>query len=138
MSSTPRAAAIGRKMHITVFVPNRKASSTRGASVSSTSQSGITMLSSTWLVQKTPPKNVVSSQPGLRSGPGPGTFTLRSSGVRSSCEARGSRLIAAALTRKTAAVNQGSACRTSLEWNASAMPPIREPRVKPTLSAEYM
>ena len=57
-SLTPRAAAIGRKMHITVLVPNRNASSTRGASVSSTSHSGITMLSSTWLVQSTPPKNV--------------------------------------------------------------------------------
>src|SRR5687768_552161 len=51
-SLTPRAAAIGRKMHITVLVPNRNASSTRGASVSSNSHSGITMLSSTWLVQK--------------------------------------------------------------------------------------
>ena len=50
----------------------------------------------------------------------------------------GSRLTAAALTRKTTVVNQGSAWRTSLEWNASAKPPIREPRVKPTLSAEYM
>ena len=94
-------------MHITVLVPNRKASSTRGASVSSTSHSGITTLSSTWLVQNTPPKKVVRSQPGLRSGPGPGTFTLRSSGVRSSCGARGSRLMAAALTRKTTAVNHG-------------------------------
>ena len=57
-SVTPRAATIGRKMHITVLVPNRKASSTRGASVSSTSHSGITTLSSTWLVQNTPPKKV--------------------------------------------------------------------------------
>ena len=53
-SLTPRAATIGRKMHITVLVPNRKASSTRGASVSSTSHSGMTTLSSTWLVQKHP------------------------------------------------------------------------------------
>src|SRR3954452_22633711 len=30
-SSTRRAATIGRKMHITVLVPNRKANSTRGA-----------------------------------------------------------------------------------------------------------
>ena len=74
----------------------------------------------------------------MRSGPGPGTLTLRSSGVRSSCGARGSRLMAAALTRKTTAVNHGSAWSTSLEWNASAMPPTSEPRVKPTLSAEYM
>jgi hypothetical protein len=34
------------------------------------------MLSSTWLVQKTPQKNVVRSQPGLRSGPGPGDLQL--------------------------------------------------------------
>ena len=92
---TPRAAAIGRKMHITVLVPNKKASSTRGASVSWTSQSGMTMLSRTWLVQSTPTKNVLVIQPKLRSGPGPGTLTLRSSGVRSSCEALGSRRIAA-------------------------------------------
>ena len=137
-SSTPREATIGRKMHITVLVPKRKASSTRGASVSSTSHSGITMLSSTWLVQKTPEKNSVSSQPGLRSGPGPGTFTLRSSAVRSSWGARGSRPIATALTRKTAVVNHGSACSTWLEWKARAMPPTSDPRVKPTFSAEYM
>jgi hypothetical protein len=46
--------------------------------------------------------------------------------------------MAAALTRKTAAVNHGTACRTSLEWNANARPPVNEPRVKPTLRAEYM
>ena len=40
-SWTPREAAIGRKMHITVLVPNRNASRTRGASVSSTSHSGM-------------------------------------------------------------------------------------------------
>ena len=80
----------------------------------------------------------MSSQPGLRIGPGPGIFVRRSSGVRSSCEALGSRLIAAALTRKTAAVNHGSACSTSLESKASAMPPSRAPMVNPALSAEYM
>ena len=110
---------------MTVLVPNRNASSTRGASVFSTSHSGMTTLSSTWLVQNTPPKNVVRSQPGLRSGPGPGILTLRSSGLRSSCAAFGRRLIAAALTRKTRAVNHGSACRTSLEWKARAMPPTQ-------------
>ena len=39
--------------------------------------------------------------------PGPGSFSLRSSGVRSSWEALGSRRIAAALTRNTTAVNHG-------------------------------
>jgi hypothetical protein len=68
-------------MHITVLVPNRKASSTRGASVSWTSQSGITTLSSTWLVQNTPPKKVVRSQPRLRSGRGWTPDVARISGV---------------------------------------------------------
>ena len=137
-SLTPRAAAIGRKMHMTVLVPNRKASSTRGASVFSTSHNGITTLSSTWLVQSTPTKNVLAIQPGLRSGPGPGSLTLRSSGVRWSWAALGSRMIATALTRNATVVNHGSACSTSLESKASARPPIIDPSVKPRLSAEYM
>src|SRR4051794_3438587 len=40
VSSPPLAATTGRKMHISVLVPNKKASSTRGASVSSASHSG--------------------------------------------------------------------------------------------------
>ena len=50
----------------------------------------------------------------------------------------GRRVIAKALTRNARLVNHGSACSTSLESNASAMPPSIDPRVKPTLSAEYM
>ena len=52
--TTPRAAATWRATAITVLVPNSQASSTRGASVSSTSHSGITTLSSTWWVASTP------------------------------------------------------------------------------------
>jgi hypothetical protein len=98
----------------------------------------MTMLSRTWLVQSTPRKKVLLIQPKLRRGPGPGSLTMRSSGVRSSCEALGSRRMAAALTRNARAVNQGSPSRMVLESNASAMPPSRAPSVKPTLSAEYM
>jgi hypothetical protein len=43
-----------------------------------------------------------------------------------------------ALRAKTAAVNHGSAEITVSDSVASAMPPASAPRVKPTLSAEYM
>ncbi len=56
----PRAAATWSSTAITVLVPNSQASSTRGASVSSTSHSGMTMLSSTWCVVRTPPRIAVA------------------------------------------------------------------------------
>ena len=68
---TPREVYCGRKMHITVLVPNSHASSQWGASVASTSQSGITTLSSTWLVHMVPLKRLHSIQPTLCSGPRP-------------------------------------------------------------------
>ena len=58
--TTPRAAATWSSTAITVLVPNSQASSTRGASVSSTSHSGITTLSSTWWVLSTPPQTDIS------------------------------------------------------------------------------
>ncbi len=136
LSRTPRAAAIGSRMHITVLVPKRKASSTRGASVRSTSHSGMTTLSSTWLVHSTPMKKVALSHPTLRSGPGPGSCTRRCSGLRSSWGALGRRMIEIALTTKITPVHQGSARITVLDSKASATPPTSEPRVKPRLSAE--
>ena len=57
---TVRATAIGSTMHISVLVAKSAASSTRGASVSDISHSGITVCSSTWLVISTPLKNEVS------------------------------------------------------------------------------
>ena len=125
-------------MHMTVFVASSSATSHRGASVSLTTHSGITMCSRTWLVQETPSRKVVAIQPGLRSGPGPGTLALRSSGVLESWEASGSRVIAAALTRKTDAVNHGSPCRSRSPGTARASRPTAAPMVKPALSAEYM
>ena len=56
---------------ITVLVPNSQASSTRGASVSSTSQSGMTTLSSTWWVARTPPQTDISRKARLRSALAP-------------------------------------------------------------------
>ncbi len=107
-SLTPRAAAIGRKMHITVLVPKSSASTDQGASVFSTSHRGITTLRITWLVHMIPLKNSLAMKPGLRSGPGPGILTLRSSTVLWSWGALGSRVIARALTRKTVALNHGT------------------------------
>ena len=56
----PREAGTWSSTASTVFVPNSHASSTRGASVSWTSQSGITTLSSTWLVPRMPSKNDIA------------------------------------------------------------------------------
>ena len=64
-SVTPRAAATWRKTAITVFVPNSQASSTRGASVSCTSQSGMTTLSSTPWVPSTPLQTLIRKKPRL-------------------------------------------------------------------------
>ena len=75
-SLTPRAAASGKKMHITVLVPKRSDSTTQGASVFSTSHSGMTRLRMTWLVHSVPVKNEVASQPTLRIGPEPGDLDL--------------------------------------------------------------
>jgi hypothetical protein len=38
----------------------------------------------------------------------------------------------------TAAVNHGTAVSRAIESKARAMPPTSDPRVKPTLRAEYM
>ena len=54
--SDPREAGTCSRTASTVFVPKSHASSTRGASVSWTSHSGITTLSSTWLVLRIPSK----------------------------------------------------------------------------------
>ena len=58
--SEPREAGTWSSTASTVFVPNSQASSTRGASVSWTSHSGITTLSSTWLVLRMPSKNDIA------------------------------------------------------------------------------
>ena len=52
--TTPRAAATWSATAMTVLVPNSQASRTCGASVSSTSHSGMTTLSRTWWVASTP------------------------------------------------------------------------------------
>ena len=92
LSLIPRAAASGRKMHITVLVPKRNASTTQGASVFSTSHSGMTRLRITWLVHSVPLKKLASIHPTFFIGPGPGILTLRSSAVFRSCGASGSRV----------------------------------------------
>ena len=74
---TPREVYCGRKMHITVLVPNSHASSQWGASVACTSQSGITTLSSTWLVHIVPLNRLQSIQPTLCRGPRPRGVALR-------------------------------------------------------------
>ena len=58
--SEPREAGTWRSTASTVLVPKSQASSTRGASVSWTSHSGITTLSRTWLVLRTPSKNDIA------------------------------------------------------------------------------
>lgn len=68
--SAPRLAATCKSTASTVFVPNSQARRTRGASVCSTSQSGMTTLSSTWLVPSTPSQVVMSRNPRLRSASG--------------------------------------------------------------------
>ncbi len=65
--ATPRAAATCRATAITVLVPYSQASTTFGASVSATSQSGITVISSTWWVPSTPFRKVISTKGRLRS-----------------------------------------------------------------------
>ena len=94
-------------MHMSVLVPKRMATSTLGASVSVTSQTGITVCSSTWLVHMTPVKVVTAIQARLRIAGMPSGFT-RGSLLRTSWLASGSRRIAALLARNSTALSAGS------------------------------
>ena len=112
-------------MQSTVLVPNSQASSTWGASVASTSHSGITTLSSTWLVHRMPVKKVARIQPVLRTGPGPVGFTRASPlATLRSWGAAGSRVIQNALRHQQPAANSGVQRMTVRLPVASAMPPI--------------
>src|SRR4051794_24764725 len=134
---TPRAAGTWSSTAITVLVPKSHASSTRGASVSCTSHSGITMLRSTWLVLSTPSKTFSSRKPRFRRALPPSAFSAGSSSTLS-WVASGSRVMKSAFTNRIADVSHGTTRTTSLLSNASAMPPIAAPTVNPMLSAARM
>ncbi len=126
-------------------MPNSHASSTRGASVSWTSHSGITTLSSTWLVLRIPSKKDIATNPRLRStlgrlaAPARRPAALGALGaVGMSCGASGSRVISSALRARIAAVNTGTDRITVSLLVASARPPISAPTVKPMLRALRM
>ena len=127
-------------MHSTVLVAKSQASSQRGESVYSTSHSGITVCSSTWLLHSVPVKVVTRSQPTLRSAPGPGSFSVTTPAARrSSWGALGSRVIQTELAIPMASAKNGTPhLRTVSVSSASAMPAIRAPMVKPRLRLEYM
>ena len=122
---------------MTVLVPKSHASSTRGASVSSTSHSGMTMLSSTWLVPSTP-SPVISARKGrFLSAAGLTTASSATAGlVRAG--GSGSRVIQKVLASRTRPVRIGTPRTTASLLVASARPPIRAPTVKPMLSAARM
>src|SRR5690349_18577031 len=70
--SEPREARTWSSTAITVLVPNSHARSVCGASVRSTSQSGTTTLSSTWLELSTPLHADRTTKPTLRQAGGAG------------------------------------------------------------------
>ena len=87
----------------TVLVPNSQASSTRGASVSWTSHSGITTLSSTWLVLEDRRRRTTSrGSPGCaarsRAGSTRPAPRRRSASAALSVRVSGSRVISSALS----------------------------------------
>src|SRR5688572_5949817 len=68
--SATREARTCRRTARTVLVPKSQAISTCGASVRSTSQSGTTTLSSTWLEERTPLQAASTTNPTLRQAAG--------------------------------------------------------------------
>ena len=127
MVSEPRLARTCRSTASTVLVPNSQASSTRGASVCSTSHSGMTTFSSTWLVPSTPLHADMARKPGLRKADGLNRPSLAVGAATLSSD--GSRLTSRALTAKIPAVSTGTARIASRLPVANARPPINAPRV---------
>ena len=96
-------------------MPNSQASSTRGASVSWTSHSGITTLSSTWLVPGCRRRTTSRGSPGCGARSCAGRVSGSVSGSRSapasaavSCAVSGSRVISSALIARITAGMTGT------------------------------
>ena len=126
--SAPRDARTCSSTASTVLVPNSHASRVCGASVRSTSQSGTTTLSNTWLEESTPLQIARVRKPLFLRAAG---VTCTSAPVGSSTfrPIAGRKEIITALTSNSAAVMRGTAMMASRVPMPSATPAVPAPSV---------
>ena len=113
----------------TVLVPNSQASSTSGASVRSTSHSGTTTLSSTWLEDSTPLQAARTTNPVLRQAAGEAVIPSATVSTGTDRVRAGSVVaIITALRTSSPPVSSGTS-RTASVPSPSATPLAPAPRV---------